>query len=61
MGRGHIPKKRLYLMKQRKLRKKYKNFSCQTCAKGFCGIPTPPFGTIIAYRENCPNWKAKNN
>lgn len=60
MSIGYIPKKKLYARRQRKLRKKYNNFSCSSCAKGCCGIPTHPFGVIIIHRENCPNWKRKN-
>ena len=59
MSMGYIPKKKLYLRRQRKLRKKYKNFSCATCDKGICAIPTPPFGAIMIRRVNCPNWKKK--
>lgn len=65
MSMGYIPKKRLYLKRQRKLRKKYKNFSCETCEKsGFGGcnhryIPTQPFGMIVCYVQNCKYWKAR--
>lgn len=60
MSMGYIHRKKLNARKQRKLRKKYNNFSCSSCAKN-CGIPTPPIGGIIIYRENCTNWKRKYN
>lgn len=64
MSMGYIPKKRLYLKRQRKLRKKYKNFSCETCGKrsfGECNhryLPTQPFGIIVCNVSNCKYWKA---
>lgn len=60
MSMGYIPKKKLYARRQKKLRKKYLNFSCDSCATS-CGIPTPPFGIIIIHRKNCPNWKRDKN
>jgi len=69
MSIGYIPKKRAKARKVRRLRKKYKNFSCLTCAKnhlgeGFCKkkyIPTPPIGILICNYENCDEWKADPN
>ena len=69
MSMGYIPKKRLYLKRQRKLRKKYKNFSCETCAKThdweyyghLCSHRyelTRPFGMIVSNVQNCKYWKA---
>ena len=60
MSMGYISKKKLYTRRQRKLRKKYKNFSCDTCEKRICGVSFGPFGVAVLRRqENCPNWKQK--
>lgn len=64
MSMGYIPRKRLQIRRMRKLRKKFKNFSCETCAKRhfiICEkrfVPTPPVGLIVARYENCDEWKA---
>lgn len=64
MSKGYIPKRRAQIRKNRKLRKKYKNFSCETCAKRHFAdckkrfIPTPPIGLIVSSYENCNEWKA---
>ena len=69
MSMGYIPKKRLYIKRQRKLRKKYKNFSCETCAKThnweeyghLCSHRyelTRSFGMTIYNVQNCKYWKA---
>lgn len=59
MSMGYIPKKKLKARKQRKLRKKYNNFSCASCEKRVCGIPTGIGIAIVGPKENCPNWKKK--
>lgn len=61
MSMGYIPKKRLYIKRQRKLRKKYKNFSCITCAKAIgCKYKTVcPFGVIMGNIKKCQYWKAR--
>ena len=71
MSMGYIPKKKLYVRRQRKLRKKYKNFSCKTCAKTHdwseCGTLcshryelTQPFGMVVSNVQNCKYWKASS-
>ena len=63
MSIGYIPRKRAIAKKKRKLRKKYKNFSCDTCVK--CHNLTCKkrykairFGRIlVTYYENCPDWQ----
>lgn len=65
MSIGYIPKKRAKAKRLRKLRKKYENFSCTTCAKasfGMCKkayVPTPPIGLFVCTYENCDEWKAR--
>jgi len=71
MSIGYIPKKRAKVRKQRRLRKKYKNFSCESCAKrhldykdGPCRkrYPTRRMGGIlVCFYENCDQWKADPN
>ena len=69
MSIGYIPKKRAKVRKQRRLRKKYKNFSCETCAKrhwdykdGPCRKRYPTIGGIWSGDyENCEYWKADPN
>lgn len=61
MSKGYTTKKKKQIKRQRRARKKYKNFSCKTCARVFCGVTTPPFGVIITRRENCPNWRRKDD
>lgn len=58
MSMGYIPKKKLQTKRQRKIRKKYKNFSCQSCEKR-CIIPTSPQSMIVPKMENCPKWQRK--
>ena len=64
MSKGYIPKKRLKEKRLRRLRKKYKNFSCDTCAKKQMGScekryqPTKGGTLMVCYYENCDEWKA---
>ena len=67
MSIGYIPKKRAKARKLRRLRKKYKNFSCETCAKRHLDYEYGPcrkrylrsYGGIwVANYENCDQWKA---
>ena len=62
MSIGYIPRKRAIAKKKKKLRKKYKNFSCDTCVK--CHNLTCPkrykgtrHGILVTYYENCPDWQ----
>lgn len=61
MSWGYVPKKLKYARRQRRMRKKYRNFSCYTCRNWkFCKkryIPTPPIGIARFTLENCPDWK----
>ena len=71
MSIGYIPKKRAKAKKQRRLRKKYKNFSCETCAKREFGYKDGPCkkryqssrigGIWVGNYENCEYWKADPN
>jgi hypothetical protein len=64
MSIGYIPKKRAKARKQRRLRKKYKNFSCSTCQKSHnlsCPKRYQSYrygGILVTTYENCPDWKA---
>lgn len=64
MSIGYISKKRLATKRKQRLRKKYKNFSCETCAKSGFGnckkkyVPTP-IGILVGNFESCYEWKAK--
>lgn len=62
MSMGYMPKKQKFARRQRRMRKKYKNFSCITCDKNLrCRkriIPTPPLGLIVTNFEFCPEWVA---
>ena len=65
MSMGYIPKKRLYVKRQRKLREKYKNFSCITCERAYALIMCchrskfePPFDNIYRNVRKCKYWKA---
>ena len=68
MSIGYIPKKRAKVRRLRRLRKKYKNFSCDTCAKRHFDYPLGPCkkryqascvgGLWVGYYENCDQWKA---
>lgn len=70
MSIGYIPKKRAKEKRLQRLRKKYKNFSCDTCAKSHFDYELGPCkkryqttrgGTlIVGYYENCVEWKADN-
>lgn len=71
MSIGYIPKKRAKARKQRRLRKKYKNFSCETCAKRHLDYKDGPCkkryqasrigGILVSFYENCDQWKADPN
>ena len=71
MSIGYIPKKRAQARKQRKLRKKYKNFSCESCAKRHLDYPLGACkkryqasrigGIWVSFYENCDEWKADPN
>lgn len=71
MSIGYIPKKRAKARKQRRLRKKYKNFSCETCAKRHWDYKDGPCrkryqasrigGIWVGNYENCDQWKADPN
>jgi len=56
MSMGYIPKKRKKVRHQRRMRKKYKNFSCETCryAEGFCRKRS----RISEKFVKCEYWKA---
>lgn len=62
MSIGYMPKKLKNARRQKRMRKKYQNFSCKTCSKAsYCKIrlvPTPPIGVAIFNREFCPEWVA---
>lgn len=66
MSMGYMPKKVKYAKRQQRLRKKYKNFSCQTCKySSFCKhkISSTLIGVIVV-KENiqfCPHWKAEKS
>ena len=64
MSKGYVSKKRAKAKKQRRLRKKYHNFSCDTCVKAHnfaCLKRYQPirYGSCVVTRyEFCPEWKA---
>lgn len=63
MSIGYMPKKRKKIKRMRRLRKKYGNFSCNTCEKSHnltCKkrYQATRFGSImVSYYANCPDWK----
>lgn len=63
MSIGYMPKKRKQIKKMRRLRKKYKNFSCATCENAktlSClrrNLLLPNGNALIGYCENCPEWE----
>ena len=71
MSIGYIPKKRAQAKRLRRLRKKYKNFSCETCAKRHLDYVGGPCrrryrasrigGIWVSNYENCDQWKADSN
>jgi len=67
MSIGYIPKRRAKARKQRRLRKKYKNFSCSTCEKSHNLTCNKRYqasrigGVLVSYHEICPDWKAYKN
>ena len=66
MSIGYMPKKLKNARRQRRMRKKYKNFSCTTCADNPCWrrrSRLTPFGAIITKGnvEFCPYWLASDN
>lgn len=71
MSIGYIPKKRAKAKRLRRLRKKYKNFSCETCAKRHWDYKDGPCrkryqasrigGIWVSFYENCDEWKADPN
>ena len=65
MSIGYMPKKLKYARRQRRMRKKYKNFSCTTCADNPCWRRSrlTPFGAFIAVGnvEFCPYWSASDD
>lgn len=63
MSIGYIPKKRKNARHHRRMRKKYKNFSCLTCAfDSTCFKRERRFsfsrGVEFLNVEYCPDWKA---
>ena len=65
MSIGYMPKKLKNARRQRRMRKKYKNFSCTTCAYNhWCRkrIGRTPAGVVITKGslEFCPDWLASD-
>ena len=62
MSIGYVPKKRKLAKHQRRMRKKYKKFSCLTCAYGSTCIKRERRYTCVGVKlsnvEFCPNWIA---
>ena len=68
MSIGYVSKKRAKIKRMRKLKKKYKNFSCGTCAKRHFDYKFGPCkkryqatnaGTLlVGYFEHCEKWKS---
>lgn len=54
MSWGYVPKKLKYARRQRRARKKWKNFSCETCKYGEGWCWNRQYGAIVTF---CPKWK----
>ena len=55
MSWGYVPKKLKQARRQRRIRKKYKNFSCETCHYGTMECWHRKYDVSVTF---CKKWKA---